>query len=92
MENGVAKYYSHHDTSRKDSKGFNGVYDVIDRETGEVMNTFDQFGQAQDKITELIKKDKISRGERVIDLIEIPFSHRDRSKAVTEILPVTVYK
>ena len=92
MENGTAKYRSVHDNSRKDSRGYSGVYDVIDNTTNEVIATFDTYGQGQDKISELIKKDKLARGEMVIDLIEIPITYRDRSRPVTEILPVTVHK
>lgn len=92
MENETERYYSKHDNSRKDSKGFNGVFDVIDRTTNEVVATIDTFNQGQDKVSELIKKDKIARGERVIDILEIPISHRDRARTVTELMPVTVYK
>jgi hypothetical protein len=92
MENGLPRYYHTHDMTRKDSRGYSGVYPVIDRNTNGEVAVCDNWNQAEDKVKDLIKKDKIARGIKVIDLLEIPFTHRDRSRAITEVQAVTIHK
>lgn len=92
MDNGISRYYQIHDRTRKDSKGIIGVYAVMDRQTGEEVCWVDTFPLATDKINELEKLDKIARGIKVIDLIEIPFSRRDVTRPVTEVVAPTIHR
>ena len=92
MDNGIPRYYHIHDMTRKDSKGYNGIYYVVDRNTNEEISVCDTWTLAEDKVKELIKLDKIARGVRVVDLLEIPFQHRDRRRDATEVQTVTVHK
>lgn len=92
MENGTSRYYQIHDRTRKDSNGLTGVYAVMDRQTGEELCWFDTFPLATDKVNELEKLDKIARGMKVIDLIEIPLSRRDITRTITEVAPVTIHR
>ena len=92
MDNGLPRYYHIHDRSRKDSKGIIGVYAVMDRKTGLEVSWFDTYPLAQDEMNRLEKLDKVARGIKVIDLIEIPYTRRDIAKTPTEVVSLPVYR
>ncbi len=92
MDNGLSRYYHVWDHGRKDKKGYCGVYSIIDRTTGKEVAVADSYDEAQKLEKELDKKDKLERGIKIPDMIEIPFCHRDRSRTVTEVAPVVIYK
>ena len=92
MVNGVPRYYQYHDNSRKDSRGFSGVYSIIDRITSEEVCAVDTYHLAQEKVAELERKDKIERGIKIIDVLEIPYAYKDKFRSPTEVSTVTIHK
>lgn len=92
VENYENRYYSEYDSTCKDSRGYNGIYRIIDKTTGEVLTSVDTYVEADDKVKMLNKKDKMEKGIRVIDLIEIPTSYRDGCKKEVEVVAPTIHK
>ena len=89
---GVSRYYSVFDQSRKDSNGYKGVYSIMDRQTCREVCICDNHNAAHDKMKELEKKEREAKGVKFTDIIEIPYSCRDKNRTATEVSAVVVHK